>query len=713
MSVSKTAHEAIEEFAERLAERFCEERSNSGDGKPAVIAKDEFVSAIEHDLDRVLRDRLSKLDTVMDSELAPTVALSNPNLTGAVNESKPVDRIRSADDTGIMVEAAKEAPTPVELEPITKLEWPAAGDETRGGHDEFELETTTLDTSDVRAESKGRSSVVRGGNSKSLGDLSYDRPTLDSEGPSITSSIHAGPKRPGPDIPDDYEVISILGRGGMGVVYKARHRPLNRLVAIKMILQGANASENQAIRFQREAEAAAHLSHPNIVSIYEVGRHKGLPYFSLEFIEGRDLSDLMKQQTMSAKDAAELLIPIARAIHYSHQMGVLHRDLKPQNILLTKDGVPKVTDFGLAKRLDQDSDHDDGLTCEGVIVGTPGYMAPEQASGEPVGRSTDVYALGSILYYMMTGRPPFAAPTPLETVRKMLQQDPVWPSKLQTDLDKDLETICLKSLEKDPKKRYSTAEEFADELQRFVNHEPILARPITRRERIWKWANRNPIVATLSGIAGGLLLCLLLGGLISAFVFNQQKKAEAEAKRQAEDNAKLSHDTTRLVLYDTKDFFNSNPELQPLRERLMQQIVDRLERHYAEQTVANPSAVFSVSADRHLGQIYVDAGEFEKAIAKLESSQRGLLALAAEGKVANVASSQTHITLALGDAYYGLGEIKKSEGFYRQLEKQCLAHQVGEEPFDMVPLTTAYGRLGKVYRALGNPDTVTGVFSQG
>jgi serine/threonine-protein kinase len=702
MSVPKTAREAIEEFVEAIAEHYVAVKLRSSDGEQEGSGAEEFVSAIEYDLRSTLRDRLSKLDTAKESELAPTVDLTDSRLlnqraqAGIVGDSKSGEILDA--DLGETLDTSQHP----ELGETTSFELPARDDTKRGpGRMDFaDGDTVSLDPG-IAPDGKV-AAIKAGGSSNDLADLSYDRPTMDSgNGHPARSSVRSGSL---PDLPKDYEILSVLGRGGMGIVYKARHLPLDRLVALKMILHGANASKDQLNRFQREAEAAARLSHPNIVSIYEVGSHKGLPYFSLEFIQGCDLSDLMKQQTMSAMDAAKMLVQVARAVHYSHQMGILHRDLKPQNILLTENGVPKVADFGLAKRLDDDIDQDAERTREGVIVGTPGYMAPEQASGNTVGPPTDIYALGSILYYMMTGRPPFTAPTPLETVRQLLDQDPVWPSKLQTDLDKDLETICLKSLEKDPKKRYQTAEEFADELQRFLNHEPILARPITRRERVWKWCQRNPVVASLSGLAAGLVLCLLFGGIISALVINEQKKAEELAKHQAEENAKLSHDTTRLVLYDTKSFFNANPELQPLRESLMTQIVEKLERHYAEQTQENPSAVFAASADRHLGQIYVATGDFRKAIDKLEKSQNELRALAAENKVSNATSSQMHITLGLGDAHYGLGEIKKAEKYYLDLEKQCLGVQPGQEPFDMVPLATLYGRLGKVYRNLGNPE---------
>ncbi len=568
------------------------------------------------------------------------------------------------------------------------------------------VETPTLDTAAVAIETPPKP-AIRAGKSSAPTDLSFDSPTMDS------GNDRRGTAGNSPEAPDGYEILSTLGKGGMGIVYKARHVPLNRVVAVKMIISGAHASADQISRFQREAEAAAHLSHPNIVSVYEVGKHDGLPYFSLEFVDGMSVSDLMKETTFTAKHAAELLIPVARGVEYSHQMGVLHRDLKPQNILLTRDGTPKVADFGLAKRLDSDDDGD--KTREGVILGTPGYMAPEQARNTHlVGPQTDVYALGCILYYLMTGRPPFTAPTPFETVRQLLQYEPVAPSKLQAGLDKDLETICLKSLEKDISKRYATAGEFADELQRFLDGTPIIARPITRRERMWKWCKRNPKVASLSGLAASLLMCLLFGGIISAFVINQKKKAEQVARAEAEENAKLADDqaelaldSTRLVLYEAKQFFESKPELSALRENMIDSILKGVERLHTERYAHNVQATFAASADSQLGQIYLEAGAFEKAREKLLDAQQQLVALNAEGKLWNADVSQMNITLALGDTYRGMGEPEKAEAEYLSLEQQRKAYFARNPQIDAMAskqsMAQVFGRLAAIYRMLGKP----------
>lgn len=313
----------------------------------------------------------------------------------------------------------------------------------------------------------------------------------------------------------DYELLEEIARGGMGVVYKARQTSLNRIVAVKMILAGQLAGEAEVKRFRTEAEAAANFQHPNIVAIHEIGEHEERHYFSMDYVEGQNLAALVREGPLPPAKAAEWVKTIAEAIQYAHQRGILHRDLKPQNVLIDERGRPRVTDFGLAKSTGEDS----GLTQTGAVMGSPSYMPPEQATGrhDQVGPHSDVYSLGAILYQLLTGQAPFVGETPLGTLRKVVEEDPVPPSKHNPLAPPDLETICLKCLEKKPERRYSTARALADELGRFLNHEPILARPASEWRKVSGWMLKHPwlIIAALAliGAVAVIGLASLVYGL--------------------------------------------------------------------------------------------------------------------------------------------------------------------------------------------------------
>jgi WD40 repeat protein len=326
----------------------------------------------------------------------------------------------------------------------------------------------------------------------------------------------------------DYEIIREIARGGMGVVFEARQVSLNRKVALKMILAGQLANETDVKRFHTEAEAAANLDHPGVVPIYEVGQHDGQHYFSMGFVEGQSLSSRLAEGPLPPREAAALMVNVAEAIEFAHQRDVIHRDLKPANILLDKNGNPRVTDFGLAKKLQSDS----GLTGSGQIMGTPSYMPPEQAGGQrgEVGATADVYALGATLYALVTGRPPFQATTPMETLIQLLSDEPVPPRRLNASIPIDLETICLKCLQKEPGKRYAGAAALRDDLKRCLAGEPIRARPVTRFERAVKWARRRPVVAVL-GAAVVLLSVIGLTGI--AWQWREAVSARIDAQAQA------------------------------------------------------------------------------------------------------------------------------------------------------------------------------------
>ena len=306
----------------------------------------------------------------------------------------------------------------------------------------------------------------------------------------------------------DYVLLEEIARGGMGVVYKARQRKLNRIVALKMILSGQFAHESEVERFYIEAEAAANLSHDNIVTIYEVGEQDGQHFFSMDYIEGTSLGDAVTDGPLMPEEAAGLMVSISDAIQFAHEQGILHRDLKPSNVLLDTHNKPLLTDFGLAKQVGEGLD----LTMSGAVVGTPSYMPPEQAAAkaEEVGVCSDVYSLGAILYELITGQPPFRAATTFDTLKQVLSVEPMPPRELNSAVPVDLETICLKCLQKEPAKRYASAQELVEELQRFLDGMPILARPVGRIERVARWCKRNKVVASLSGLAVSAVLVTMV-----------------------------------------------------------------------------------------------------------------------------------------------------------------------------------------------------------
>ncbi|HEY6722608.1 MAG TPA: protein kinase [Polyangiaceae bacterium] len=350
---------------------------------------------------------------------------------------------------------------------------------------------------------------------------------------------------------DGYEIEAELGRGGMGVVYKAVQIKLGRPVALKMILaQHAQGEERE--RFASEGEAVARFQHPNIVQIYEVGEAEGRPYFSLEYVEGGSLEDKFGGKPMAWKPAAELLVILSHAMQAAHARGIVHRDLKPANILLSKDGTPKVTDFGIAKRLDAIKQ-----TQTGKILGTPCYMAPEQALGrsDQVGPATDIYALGAILYDALTGRPPFEADNTLDTLMQAVVREPIPPRELQPKIPRDLDVICLKCLEKKPEKRYASAQELADDLERLLRNEPILARPIGTLERCERWARRHPAWAMLMGVSGLALLGLAATGAWFTHELQQELRA-TEAARQDATAAQV--ELRQRLVRSTADAINSD-----------------------------------------------------------------------------------------------------------------------------------------------------------
>jgi WD40 repeat protein/predicted Ser/Thr protein kinase len=330
-----------------------------------------------------------------------------------------------------------------------------------------------------------------------------------------------------------YEVLGELGRGGMGVVFKARQRGLNRLVALKFLRWGADASPEERARFRREAEAVARLQHANVVQVHEVGEQDGRPFLALEFLEGGSLARQLDGTPRPARPAAQLIAALARAVHAAHRLNIVHRDLKPDNVLLTADGTPKVADFGLAKLLDRTQSQTDS----GAVLGTPSYMSPEQARGQSraIGPATDVYALGALLYELVTGRPPFRGETAVDTVMQVVAGEPVRPSQLNPRLPRDLETVCLKCLQKEPAKRYASAEDLAEDLGRFLAGRPVAARPVGMLGRGWRWCRRNPRGAALLGAVFGLLTVIAAGTSLGVVRLNTLLGRAQDAERETQE----------------------------------------------------------------------------------------------------------------------------------------------------------------------------------
>jgi serine/threonine protein kinase len=473
----------------------------------------------------------------------------------------------------------------------------------------------------------------------------------------------------------NYELLEEIARGGMGVVYKARQINLNRIVALKMLRAGPQATPADLQRFRTEFEAVAQLDHPNIIPIYEVGDYSGQPFFSMKLVEEGNLATKVKGWAVTAGcpartgQIATLMLKVAAAVHFAHQRGILHRDLKPANILINSRGEPYVTDFGLAKRINSSSvavhPSSASITQTGSILGTPAYMAPEQAEpsaiaekGSRAGVTTaaDVYSLGAILYELLAGRPPFHAETTFETVRRLLEEEPDPPRNINPQVPRDLQTICLKCLEKDPGRRYATALALAEDLERFLAGEPIQSRPVGNLERAWRWCRRKPIVSSLATS----LVIAVLGGLIVVSRLwrqaehhrqaaeNHWKEAErqweraetnlAEAdrqrqraennlqeaqdqRRQAESSFHLAHQAVNDFCMRVDDALVDVPGLQSLRKKILESGLNYYQT-FLNQRAHDPKIKEELAAAQfRVGQITSAIGSKEDALAAYEKAQ--------------------------------------------------------------------------------------------
>ncbi len=539
---------------------------------------------------------------------------------------------------------------------------------------------------------------------------------------------------------DGYEVLGVLGRGATGVVYKARQLGLNRVVALKMILAGAHAAAGQLSRFRAEAEAAARLQHPNIVQVYDVGERDGLPFLSLEYVDGGSLDQRIAGSPQPTRQAAALVQVLARAMAYAHERGVVHRDLKPANVLLTAAGAPKVADFGLAKRLEDDTT----ATRSGMVVGTASYMAPEQAAGRAheVGPASDVYALGAVLYELLTGRPPFRGGSLYETLRLVRTREPVPPRQLAAGVPRDLETVCLKCLQKEPKKRYPGADGLADDLGRFLAGEPVHARRVSAPERLWRWARREPRLALLAGAVAVLLLTVALGSLAFAWRLKRQRDeterarqeadasaaAEKEARRLADENAQAARHSAELAIRQHGQALDrvvgmvqrlhgrleqgpaaAGPEAQVLREAVLKEALDALAEASREAEKGGITSFTMVAAHYKMGTLFRTLGRPAEGVRQYEQARAVLGRLGAERpRDDKVRGNLALVLAALGDATLDAGgSATEARAFYRQaleVQDDLTAH----------PRNGAYSeadgwRLRANYlQALGKADVLLG-----
>jgi tetratricopeptide (TPR) repeat protein len=558
-------------------------------------------------------------------------------------------------------------------------------------------------------------------------------PPTEDDGATVGPAGEAAPAAP-VSVPG-YEILGELGRGGMGVVYKARHLALDRVMALKMILAGGHAGAAELARFQTEAHAIARLAHPGIVAVYEVGEHEGRPFLSLEYCGGGSLEKRLNGTPLPPREAAALLAKLAEAMHTAHQAGVVHRDLKPANVLLSAacglagqlepgpakpqaaepalvGAVPKITDFGLAKRLDEASQ-----TISGAVMGTPSYMAPEQAQGDrAVGPPCDVYALGAILYECLTGRPPFRAATAFDTIVQVIHDEPVPPGRLNAQVPRDLETICLKCLQKDPARRYPGAADLADDLRRFLVGEPIRARPVGALERGLKWMRRRPALAALGAVSIlGVLAVLAVG-----FAFHLRLQRERDYALWQRDQADLARDEAERQRNQARENF-----------RLARQAVDEYAKKAAEDPRLKERGVQQVrqewlqAAERFYQEFIRQAGDDPEVRLEQARAYSRLAGISAEIGTRAEAEKQYQKALALwqqllrdypdrhecrremAELVAGLSDLDKARGRYGRAEKLLLEalamHQalVRDYPDNLdyrTALAAAHNNLGLLHK---------------
>jgi tetratricopeptide (TPR) repeat protein len=458
----------------------------------------------------------------------------------------------------------------------------------------------------------------------------------------------------GPSIPG-FLILEELGRGSMGAVYKAEQLSLNRLVALKIIHAGIYGRPDTAGRFRTEAEAVARFQHPNIVQIHEVGEYDGLGYLALEYVAGGSLHSKLAGTPQDPIEAARLLETLATVTHYAHERGIVHRDLKPANVVLTEDGVPKITDFGVAKLLEEDHAH----SLTGMILGTPSYMAPELARGDRgnVTPAVDIYSLGAVLYECLTGRPPFKGATPLSTLEQATSQDPLPPARFHRHIPRDLETICLECLEKEPRSRYPTALALAEDLRRFLDGRPVLARPAPFWELGWKWAQRRPSAAIAVGIAFAAVLVFFFGILYYNARLRQSVQLARDAQHAADKSASTALRQRNLALkalnelvFDVQEKIGDTPATRSVRRGLLDTAIAGLEEIANDAERSAPDLGRAVAHEK-LGEIFRQIGRSREALGQLEQAR------SLADKLARATPSNLAVLDCLRRAHLGVGGI--------------------------------------------------------
>lgn len=506
-----------------------------------------------------------------------------------------------------------------------------------------------------------------------------------------------------PKVLGDYELLDELGKGGMGIVYRARQRKANRIVALKIIrpdrLGSLSASSQAGIieRFRKEAQAAARLQHDNLVTMYEVGEVDGCHYFSMQYVEGCSLADKLRTGPLDNKQAAKFIEPICRAVHAAHQVGVLHRDIKPQNILIENATLrPRIADFGLAKLADDEVE----LTQSGEMMGTPPYMPPEQF-GDAVHctAKADIYSLGATLYHSLSGRPPFQAATSIATMRQVLEQDPVGLRQLNAAVDIELETLCMRCLEKEPERRFGTADELADELRRYINGEPILSRPLSRVQRIVRWCRRNPIIASLIGAVAASLL-LAVGAL--AFTAVKTEKARQDVEKSLDETKiaqTLSEASFQDALNAVNEFFTRVSEERLLNEPgaqgLRKELLNLAKNYYLrllDRRAGDPAVQEELAATHYRLGLITEELESPRASLKSYDTARSMLTIQLQKNPTSAARQKflSNTLNAMGRAHTRMGELDKAEALFKE-SRQIRAGLVGTT--EDIPERTEFERL--------------------